>query len=374
MRILIVTIDYPPPYGGIATFTQQLETFIGNVHDVKVLNFDSRNTNNYELLSWRDFFPTAATKNSFFSLRNIFNPKKLLDHEGGFRDFVFTNMVYRITGQIIESWKPDSIHLTHARVFSAVFERAVPYVVTCHSEEVLDTFGVKYVLNHAQKIHCVSEFTKDKVLAVCPEVKGSTTVIHNAIDTSLYSHVDHEDFRFITICRLDRAKNVPMIVRAIAKLPTETRTKVQYDIVGSGDTLQEIQSLIQEYNLGNSIHLHGSVSDQKKRELLSKASVFIMCPTPFQQRSEGFGIVYLEAQAAHLPIIASTIGGVPEAVSTCGILVEDERDPQQIADAMQKLLSDPSLYRRLQENAIRRASEIDVHMWAMKINQLYSEL
>ena len=75
IKILIITMDYPPPVGGIQIFTYNLEKNLKTIgHDVRVLNYDGRNINIYKRLKPRDFFYTAATMHSYF-----LNPLIILD-------------------------------------------------------------------------------------------------------------------------------------------------------------------------------------------------------------------------------------------------------------------------------------------------------
>ena len=57
-------------------------------------------------------------------------------------------------------------------------------------------------------------------------------------------------------------------------------------------------------------------------------------------RAEGFGIVYIEAQASGTPVVGSPKGGAPEAVGDGGIVVEDESNPAEVADAVRRLITD----------------------------------
>ena len=72
---------------------------------------------------------------------------------------------------------------------------------------------------------------------------------------------------------------------------------------------------------------------------------------------EGFGISFVEASASGLPVVAGRAGGVPDAVrdGETGVLV-DPRDPGAAAAAIQRVLADPALGRRLGETG-RRAAE-----------------
>ena len=74
------------------------------------------------------------------------------------------------------------------------------------------------------------------------------------------------------------------------------------------------------------------------------ADIFVLTPEDDPVDIEGFGIVYLEAQSAGLPIIASRVGGVPEAVGEAGILVKNY---EELKSALLLLLKNPTEHNRL---------------------------
>lgn len=375
MKILLITIDYPPPYGGIATFTKTIENELKQLgHTVEILNFDSRNTSNYKFLTLRDLLYTRATKNSHFNLKNILNPKKLLDFEGGFRDFIFNNMVYRVSQKKIGNFQPDLIHLLHCRIYTSVFDTSVPFVISCYSEELKEYFPVKYVLTNAKKIHCISNFTKNKVLEISPEQLKNITVIPVSIKSDSYTPTHSENFRLLTICRLDKAKNVISIINSFQYLPKKILDNVSYSIVGIGEEFETLKNRIVELGLQKMITLLGKVSEEDKRELITNSTVFIMCPTPYEGKQEGFGIVYLEARASELPIIASKTGGVPEAVGTCGVLVNNELNPKEIASKIELLYSDKKLFSQLKSNCRSTKSSLDDRVMMTKMLDLYNSI
>jgi len=87
--------------------------------------------------------------------------------------------------------------------------------------------------------------------------------------------------------------------------------------------------------------------------VLARADVFVLSST-----SEGLPLSILEAMAAGLPVVASSVGGVPEAVEdgATGLLVPP-RDPVRLAAALERLLVDPALRRRLGSNGRERVRE-----------------
>ena len=88
--------------------------------------------------------------------------------------------------------------------------------------------------------------------------------------------------------------------------------------------------------------------------------------------NEGLPVALMEALALGLPIVATAVGGVPEAVTTDenGILVPP-RDPGALADAMAALASDPGRRRRLGANAAASASRYDIGRTVTRLETVY---
>ena len=118
------------------------------------------------ITTFKDFFYTDATHNQYFKLRNILNPFKVLNENEGYRNFVYNNMVYRICKKKINNFKPNIIHITHPKLACAVFKTNIPFIVSCYSEEIVDSFPIRYSLLNSSKIHCITKATKNLVLKI----------------------------------------------------------------------------------------------------------------------------------------------------------------------------------------------------------------
>jgi glycosyltransferase involved in cell wall biosynthesis len=371
LKILIVTMDYPPPAGGIQIFTYNLEQSLKILgHEVRILNFDGRNISNYKKLKLRDFFYTPATLHPFFiNPLYIFKPS-------GLRNFVYNNLVYRESRMEIDKFNPDIIHLMKPNLYSSVYNCRIPFLVTCHSEEIINIYPVRYSLQHASQIHCVSNFGKNKVLQITPSRKKNIKVIYNAIDLAQWrmNKMDQKKNWIITICRLVKRKNVDNIIKAIKLLPYSILKNYKYFIVGDGPERKNLEFMAKNLHLEENVFFKGEVSEAEKIQLLSNAKLFIMCPTTYKNENEGFGISFIEAQAAGIPVIGSKNGGSPEAIGNGGLLVEDELDPKEIAKNIELLLTDRKLYNQLVQNIQKRIGKFGTKKHVRKIEKIYKEV
>jgi glycosyltransferase involved in cell wall biosynthesis len=105
-----------------------------------------------------------------------------------------------------------------------------------------------------------------------------------------------------------------------------------------------------ERNLGDTIRFLGYRSDG---DALRSAADAMVLPS----RSEGLPMVVLEAMMAGLPVVATRVGGVPEALSGGAGLTVESASPDPLADAMARVLCEPDLRAKLAGQARRKAQE-----------------
>jgi glycosyltransferase involved in cell wall biosynthesis len=177
-----------------------------------------------------------------------------------------------------------------------------------------------------------------------------TTVIPNAIDTRTAPRAQHatDPPRIITVGRLAWPKDPHTLLDALARLRPRTFAAV---IVGDGPQRPAAEARIRELGLASSVQILGARADVP--DLLAHSDVFVLA-----SRSEGGPISILEAMAAGLPVVASDVGGVGELVQdgSTGLLAP-AGDAGALAAAVQRLLDDPELRRRMGEAGRRRVAE-----------------
>jgi len=111
---------------------------------------------------------------------------------------------------------------------------------------------------------------------------------------------------------------------------------------------RRLRAFVREHGLEGSVSFLGALPPQELARYYQGASLFVLTPRQEGLRFEGFGLVYLEAGAHGLPVVATRSGGVPDAVKDgeTGLLAEPD-DVPGVAEAILRLLSDPELARRL---------------------------
>ncbi len=150
-----------------------------------------------------------------------------------------------------------------------------------------------------------------------------------------------ENTRLIgSVCRLVPQKGIRYALEAVRKL-LPLYPNLQYVIVGDGILRSELEQ--QAKNLGISEHVHFMGWRHDVKELMTQFEIFL-APSLW----EGFGLVFLEAMAQALPIVASQVSAIPEVVEdgVTGILVPPQNS-DALAEAIKKLLDNPDLAQKL---------------------------
>lgn len=140
--------------------------------------------------------------------------------------------------------------------------------------------------------------------------------------------------RLLTVGRLVRRKGIANVMGALALLKDRYPGLV-YDVVGGGDS-SEYRELAGKLGVADRVFFHGFKSDDEVKAFFKASDVLIMVSHASDKDNdvEGFGIVYLEANAFGKPVIGSATGGIPDAVEDgrTGLLVTDPFDEKEIAE------------------------------------------
>lgn len=178
----------------------------------------------------------------------------------------------------------------------------------------------------------------------------------------------------LTVSRLVSRKGIDTVLQALPPLLLQL-PNLRYDIVGDGPDRERLQKLTAALGLEKSVTFLGKLSASEMLAAYRRAHIFVMPAREEQENAsmEGFGIVYLEASACGLPIVAGRSGGVVEAVQDgqTGLLVEPN-NPQALADTLSHLLQDPEKMAQMGDHG-RRWVETEMN-WDKTALKLYQAL
>jgi len=224
----------------------------------------------------------------------------------------------------------------------AGFIRRRPYVVSLHGMDFMLALEVprrrrlaKWILKRAQLVTTNSETLQKMVLKFQP--KANTIVIYPSLPTisSVNFEAPHEN-KIVFLGRLMKRKGADLAIRALALLPG-----YQLLIAGEGPERASLEALSRELSLSDRVKFLGSISESDKTKLFEGARAFVMPTRKLGADVEGFGIVYLEAQARGVPAIAGEGLGVREALHEVLYPFAQDHTPETIASAVRAIEERP---------------------------------
>ncbi|KAK9674198.1 hypothetical protein RND81_12G217700 [Saponaria officinalis] len=182
-------------------------------------------------------------------------------------------------------------------------------------------------------------------------------VLYPAVKVDQFGEPNASKMNFLSINRFERKKNIGLAISAFAKLDNikgNNGNDITLTIAGGYDKrlrenveyLEELQHLAQREGVSDQVNFITSCSTNERNTLLSECLCVLYTP-----KDEHFGIVPLEAMAAHKPVIACNSGGPVETIKheITGFLCDPT--PQEFSSAMVKLVQDLELARKMGSQA-----------------------
>lgn len=188
---------------------------------------------------------------------------------------------------------------------------------------------------------------------------GPVSIVPNGVETKkletrnlkLETQAKHKKI-IITVSRLVEKNGVDILIRAFAGVHKKFPL-AELHIVGDGYLRVRLEALTRALGMGSFITFFGEVPHERVSKYYTGAYIFVR-----PSRSEGLGIAFLEAMAAGLPIIGTPVGGIVDFLKDGETgLFSNVDDPHDLASKIELLLSNPELYKKLQDNGCRLVKE-----------------
>ena len=336
---LVVTNDFGPRTGGIQTFVHGLVERLPR-GSVIVYTSQQGDTKEYDQ-SWLDTYGVQVLRD---------RAKLLLP----------TPRVLWNVRRLINSQEPENLVFGAAAplAIAAKFLKADRVIALTHGHEIwwakvppLNVF-MRLIGNSVDHLTYLGDFTKNGISKALSESgKAKLIQIAPGIDTEKFQPIDARDLRtelgiadkdvIVSVGRLVPRKGHDTLIKAMPEILKEI-PNAHLLLVGTGPYLGKLQNLVSERKLENHVTFAGRVPDEDLVRYFCAGDIFAM---PSRTRLaglevEGLGIVYLEASACGIPVLAGNSGGAPDAVRN-GVtgLVVDGLEVREVARGVIKLLS-----------------------------------
>ena len=290
----------------------------------------------------------------FSKLENLQIKTQKIANNFGYHDFL---AIKKIKDFIVEN-KIDVL-IAHAGKSMVLAHKAL--------KKIINKKVILVAVNHSYNIK--RSLCADLIFSVNKEIFFKTIdkkrtpensfVIYNGIDLEgfepnfiEYNFVKKSPIILGIIGRFHKAKGFDLVIEALKILQKNSAQKIILKIAGTGEEMASLQKKVKDLNLENSVEFLGWIADSK--DFFSQIDIFIL-----SSRIETFGLVILEAMKFGKPIIATNCDGPKEILrhGIDGLLIDlksSETLPNQIAKAVEKIISDEELTNNLVKNSYQR--------------------
>lgn len=362
-KTLLVTLDYYPTIGGISNYWLSLGEHLPSARWVVLAPQLPPSTD--EIKASYRVYRTQMLSRFFFPrwFALVFKIMSLARREG---------IESIIAGQVLP--------IGTAAALAARLLR-IPYYVSTHGMDVAlplrhprKSVLCGRILQGAKTVIANSEYTAhivrrygvaDNQIAIvypCPHIMPKKRATFSSRKKK------KKEIILLTVARLVKRKGHEYVIRALGQL-RDSAPPLFYTIVGDGPERSNLEVLAKECGVSDRILFTGAVQDEAVRQWYEKCDIGIMTPYDIDGDVEGFGIMYLEANAFGKPVIASRTGGVESAVvdGKTGLLVEPQ-DRDATMRAIQRLSEDPPYAASL--GLFGKARVRDTFQWQVQAEKL----
>lgn len=220
-------------------------------------------------------------------------------------------------------------------------------------------------------------FKKSKIVTVTGErtrsyllskgINGNKIIVlPNVIDMKKFHDFGKpREYDVISISRLDKNKNVSLLLRAIARIKSSHEIKAL--IVGEGPESKNLIAESKMLGISENVYFKGWVMDEDKIRLFNSCKVYVLC-----SRGEGFPLALLEGMACGCVPVITDVGDVTDVVANevNGYIIKDNSDEKELASKIELLISNPEKIERLSA----KAKEVKNKFSFEKVSNIWGEI
>lgn len=229
--------------------------------------------------------------------------------------------------------------------------RTFPDMYHWHDRKIYD-MKWQYACNHADRIICISECTKQDVLEFYNVPERKVEVVYQPVNPIYYTPIAKSDSQpyMLYVGSINSRKNLLGVVKAMELMPKDLQMKLVV-AGGGGSYKQKVKEYIAQRGMDDLFVWPEMVGTNELQRLYTNAQLFI-----YPSFYEGFGLPVVEAQLCGCPVVTSNVSSLPEAGGPWAQKA-DPSSPEDICDKMVKLLTDTELRQQTIEEGRKYAVE-----------------
>ncbi|MDO5849967.1 MAG: glycosyltransferase family 4 protein [Methanobacteriaceae archaeon] len=378
MKIAMVG-QYPPHIGGVAAHMNSLaKELVKKGHEVYVITYPHNDLKKGEI---KDIDGVHVIGTSGVNIP-------------GLRGAMFERNAEKALKKLVKEEKIDIIHghylFPPGLVSVNVGEKTnTKTYVTAHGSDMFRVYAksksmksaIKKVLKKADVVLAVSNALKDEIISTDIEGISEKTRIHwNSVDINKFKeypedlinnskfkkeffnefNIDSNKPTILFVGNIVKAKNINLLIEAKKLIKTDCNLL----IVGEGPLLNDLKDKVTKDIKNNNINNVYFTGPRRDVEKIIPTTDLLVLPS----QTESFGLVLLEALACGKPVIGTNIGGIKEIIREDVGLLVNPNDKEDLANAIDKILTNNDLRDKFKSNARNRAKEFS------KVNIPYDEI
>jgi len=369
-KTLIITLEYPPQIGGIASYVYNQARTLGEVTVVYApiyKNKDYKDGEGFKVYRKKPYFWLwPRWFRMFFQIRKIVKQEKI--------EQIYVHHILPV-GYI--AWLIKKI-------------KKIPYTVFFHGTDVelshrnfVKKIQTRWVCGQAEALAFNSEFLKNKFLKIQEKLSDKKIIIlypspgeiflakqNKEEIEKLRRHLALDGKRvMLTVARFADGKGYPHLLRLLPQI-IEKVPNLVWLIIGDGPKKEEIVKGVQTKSLQNVVRFLNLIPYKDLPKYYSLADLFVLLTHPDEQTEEGWGTVFAEAAALGIPAVAGRAGGVEEVVDNLktGLVVDAYQD-MSVVSAIVDLLKEDKYREQMGKMAKNKIlTELN---WQTQIKKLY---
>jgi glycosyltransferase involved in cell wall biosynthesis len=267
-------------------------------------------------------------------------------------------------GYLVHHLLPDKniahlhAHFAHSPASVAMFTNllcGIPFSFTAHAKDIYTSnrIQLREKISLADFIVTCTEYNRRYLQKLSKDEKDRIYRIYHGIDLQLFSNDSSPKkytppYKILTVARLTPKKGLITVLKAL-RILKDMGFLINHTLIGDGDDRGEIISFIEKNDLDKICSWIGTQPHDVVLEHYRNADLFILgCEIAENGDRDGIPNVFLECMAMGVPIVATEVSAIPEAIENekTGLLVPPGR-PEEAAKAMVRLLSEAELRNRI---------------------------
>jgi glycosyltransferase involved in cell wall biosynthesis len=379
LKILIINYEYPPLGGGGGVATADLALEWIKSGQVDVLTSSYKDLASYEVINGiniyraRIFFRKSRDAATFISMLS----------------YIITGFIKGFKLCRVNRYDVINTHFALPSgplgyLLSKIFR--IPNVLSRHGGDIYDPSKkmsphksfifrkvVRFILNRADRIVAQSTNTRDNAIGFYNPVKDVEIIplaFHPpAVKKASRKMLNLQDdvFYLITVGRLIKRKSIETMLQALGQIKNN---RIKLLIIGDGPEKGRLMDMAADLGLDQRVQFPGYVSGDDKFRYLAVSDLFILTSL-----HEGFGIVFMEAMNAGLPIVATNHGGQVDLLKhNENALLIDVGDVNACRDAILRFVRDKTFYKKCSSNNKKRIRNYRADTVAKEYLKIFREL